>query len=65
MSTTKSKGGRPAGSSNVRPSKEAIAGYYRQLQHAANRGDAMAQAALIQIYERHCSEQAGSKTHGV
>jgi hypothetical protein len=51
--TTQRKAGRPAGRSNVRPSKTAVESYYRLLTNAAEAGSVQAAAALIDIHERH------------
>lgn len=41
--------GRPAGSRNAKPTKQAIAGYYGLLRSAADNGDTTAAAHLIQL----------------
>lgn len=61
MNTTKPRG-RPEGSCNAKPTKQAINGYYRLLRNAANGGDVQAAAELIRL---SCSEQPESKRHGV
>lgn len=41
--------GRPRGSRNTRPSKAAIANYYRLLQDKADQGDTAAAGWLLQL----------------
>lgn len=61
--------GRPKGSRNAKPTKQAIAGYYGLLRSAADDGDTNAAAHLIQLdlmsRSASCSEQPENKLHGV
>lgn len=44
---TNTRPGRPRGSRNTKPSKAAVAGYYRLLAGAADQGDTAAAGALV------------------
>lgn len=63
MNTQHNQGGRPAGSRNIRPTKGEIASYYEHLRLAADTGNVMAQAALIDLHERRCSDQGWSSAN--
>jgi len=49
MSSKTDRRGRPRGSRNTRPSKAAIAGYYRLLQMKADQGDVAAAGKLLEL----------------
>ncbi|MEA3250554.1 MAG: hypothetical protein U9Q35_03085 [Pseudomonadota bacterium] len=54
---------RPKGARNVKPSREAIQGYYRLLSDAADNGDTQAAAELIKLH--HLTNQTDKETtHG-
>jgi len=65
MPEPNARNGRPRGSRNAKPSRQAIANYYRLLQAKADEGDTTAAGWLIDLHERHCSEQRENKRDGV
>nr|WP_299380149.1 hypothetical protein [uncultured Halomonas sp.] len=56
-----SRGGRPAGSRNIRPSAAKIVEYRRQLQAAADAGNLMAAAMLVALHERCLMQTEGDQ----
>ena len=60
--------GRPAGSCNIKPSRESVRSYYALLRSAADGGDINAAGKLIELdllERQRCSEQAEISRHGV
>lgn len=60
--------GRPAGSCNLKPSRESVRNYYALLRSAADQGDINAAGKLIELDlldRKRCSEQLEINRHGV
>ncbi|WP_156821624.1 hypothetical protein [Halomonas smyrnensis] len=55
---TDTRPGRPRGRPNTKPSKAAVANYYRLLQGAADQGDTLAAGVLVMndTVDRHCRQ---------
>ncbi|KXS37469.1 MAG: hypothetical protein AWU55_2345 [Halomonadaceae bacterium T82-2] len=53
------------GRRNTKPTRSEVASYYRLLKSAAESGDTDAARHLIDLHERHCSEQRENKRDGV
>lgn len=52
---------RPQGSNQSKPTRSDVLDYYRLLKQKAQAGDVNAAGWLLDLHERRCSDQPGSK----